>query len=62
LFNKIELRSDQVLIDDYVPDDAIAYSKFFVHADQRTGWERCHGQQEAREATYLANGYTGTLM
>jgi len=62
MFKKVELRSDQVLIDDYVPDDVVAYSKFFVHADQRTGWDRCHGQQEAREAVYLANGFTGSLM
>ena len=62
MFKKVELRSDQVLIDDYVPDDVVAYSKFFVHADHRRGWERCHGQQELREATYLANGYTGSLM
>ena len=62
MFKKIELRSDQTLIDDYTPDDVIANSKFFVRADQRTGWERCHGQQEIREATYLANGYTGSLM
>lgn len=62
MFKKVELRSDQVLIDDYVPDDVVAYSKFFVQADHRLGWERCHGQQELREATYLANGYTGSLM
>jgi hypothetical protein len=62
MFKKIELRSDQVLIDEYTPDDVIARSKFFVNADQRTGWERCHGQQELREAIYEANGFTGSLM
>ena len=62
MFKKIELRSDQVLIDEYTPDDVIARSKFFVSADQRAGWERCHGQQELREASYVANGFTGSLM
>lgn len=62
MFKKIELRSDQVLIDEYTPDDVIARSKFFVNADQRTGWERCHGQQDLREAIYSANGYTGVMM
>lgn len=62
MFRKIEMRSEQVLIDDYVPDDVVAYSKFFVHADQRVGWDRCMGQQDLREATYFANGFTGSLM
>jgi hypothetical protein len=61
MFRKVEMKSDSVLIDDYTPDDVIAHSKFFVHADQRVGWERCHGQQEPREALYYANGYTGRL-
>jgi hypothetical protein len=62
LFKKVELRSEQVIIDDYNPDDVIAASKFFVKADNRTGWDRCHGQQELREATYFGNGFTGSLM
>jgi len=59
---RVALRSEQVLIDDYTPDDVVARSKFFVHADQRGGWERCVGQQEAREATFLANGYTSSVV
>ena len=64
MFQKVELRSEHVLIDDYTPDDVIARSKFFVGADQRTGWERCHGQQELREAVFFGAdaGYTGTIM
>jgi hypothetical protein len=62
VFRKVELRSDQILVDEYGPDDAVAYSKFFVRADHRAGWDRCHGQQEAREAIYLANGFTGSMM
>ena len=62
LFKKVELRSDQLLIDDYVPDDVVAYSKFFVRADQRVGWDRCNGQQETREATYPSIGFTGRLL
>lgn len=59
---KVELKSDSVLIDDYVPDDAVAYGKFFVHADHRIGWDRCHGQQEERQAIYSGNGFMGTLL
>lgn len=62
LLRRVELRSDAVLIDDYDRDDAVAYSKFFVPADRRAGWERCHGQQELREASFFGNGYTGSLM
>jgi hypothetical protein len=62
ILQKVDLRSDQVLIDDYVPDDVVAYMKFFIHADQRAGWDRCLGQQEAREAVYLANGFTASLL
>jgi hypothetical protein len=58
---KVELKSGQVLIDDYTPDDAVKYGKFFVGADQRAGWDRCLGQQEQRLASYSANGFTGTL-
>lgn len=62
LLDLVEFKSDQVLVDDYTPDDVIAYSKFFVQADSRDGWERCNGQQALQEADYLANGYTGCLM
>lgn len=62
LLRRVELRSDAVLIDDYDRDDAVAYSKFFVPADRRAGWERCHGQQELREASFFGNGFTGSLM
>jgi hypothetical protein len=61
LFKNVELRSDQVLIDAYGPDDVVARSKFFVGADQRAGWEKCHGQQGVREAVFLANGYTASV-
>lgn len=58
---RVELKSGSVLIDDYTPDDAVAFGKFFVDSDHRTGWNRCHGQQEERRATYAANGFTGIL-
>jgi len=57
----VEFKSGSVLIDDYTTDDAVKYSKFFVGADQRAGWDRCLGQQEQRQATYMANGFMGTL-
>lgn len=62
MFKNISLRSDQVIIDEYTPDDVIAHSKFFVRADQRTSWERCNGQQEAKEASFYSNEYTGTFI
>lgn len=62
LLQRVELKSDGVVIDDHTPDDVMAAAKFFVRADHRAGWDRCHGQQESREATYLANGFTGTLL
>jgi hypothetical protein len=58
---RVELKSDAVLIDDYTPDEAVARSKFFVGSDEKAGWERCHGQQDVREAAYLGNGFTGSL-
>jgi hypothetical protein len=62
LLRRVELRSDQTLVDDYTADDVVAHSKFFVRADQRAGWDRCMGQQELREAAYLSNGFTGSLL
>ena len=62
LFEKVELKSDQVVVDDYVPDDVILWMNHFVGKDKMTGWQRCHGQQETKEATYYnANGFTGVL-
>jgi hypothetical protein len=62
MFKKIEFRSDQTVIDDYIPEDVIMNSKFFVGANQKAGWERCHGQQELQEAIYFGNNFTGSLM
>lgn len=62
LFRKISLHSDQVLIDEYTPDEVIAHSKFFVRGDQKIGWERCHGQQELQEALYDGVDFTGSFM
>lgn len=62
ILRRVEFKSDAVVIDDYTPDEVIAYSKFFVQSDQRAGWERCMGQQELREADFYANGYTGVML
>jgi hypothetical protein len=56
-----QFRSDQVIVDEYTSDDAVLNSKFFVDADHQAAWDRCHGQQEVREATYLANNCTGVF-
>jgi len=61
LFSKVELRSKQFLIDDYGSNDVMERRKFFVSSDNLTNWDRCHGQQETREASYFGNGYTGVL-
>ena len=62
LFDRVEFKSDQVLVDDYTPDDVVLSSNFFVGSDSRAGWERCNGQQALQEADYLANGFTGCLV
>ena len=54
LFKSVEFKSDAVLIDDYTRDDAVAASKFFVDADELVGWERCHGQQDVRQASMVS--------
>lgn len=59
---KVEFMSDQTVIDDYNTDDIVAWSKFFIGSDQRSGFERCMGQQELKEAQYYNNnGFTGSL-
>jgi hypothetical protein len=58
MFKKISFLSDQVLVDEYTPDDVIAHSKFFVRGDQRTNWNRCFGQQEVKEAIFYENEHT----
>jgi len=61
LLQCVKLYSDSMLVDEYTVDEATEYGKHFVGADQRAGWDRCHGQQEVRQATFPANGYTGIL-
>lgn len=61
LFRSVAFSSGGVDVDSYTPDDVAARAKFFLGADHRGGWERAVGQQEAREATFLGNGFTGTL-
>lgn len=58
ILKKVELRSQNVLIDDYTPDDVSSFAKFFVGADQQMGWDRCMGQQEKRDAAFYGNGFT----
>lgn len=61
VFRRVDIRSDQVLIDDYTPEETMFVSKFFVDVNSRPGWNRCMGQQPTQSATYFANGYTGVL-
>jgi hypothetical protein len=61
LFRSVAFSSGGVDVDSYTPDDVAARAKFFLGADHQRGWERAVGQQEAREATFLGNGFTGTL-
>lgn len=58
MLKKVEFKSQQVVIDDYTPDDVNAYSKFFIREDQRKGWDRCMGQQDQRIASHFGNSYT----
>lgn len=61
VLKKVEFKSNQVVIDEYTSDEAVSFGKFFVKEDSRKGWEKCHGEQELREANYFANGITGTF-
>lgn len=60
LFRRVELRSGQVLVDDYDRDDVVHYMKNFV--SERVGWGRCVGQQEERAGEFVSNGFTSTLL
>lgn len=62
LFSRVQFKSAAVVLDEYTSDDIVMDSKFFISQDRRTGWERCQGQQEAREATYFANGCTASFI
>jgi hypothetical protein len=62
ILKKVELRSAQTLIDEYTPDDVMSNSKFFVTENQKSGWDRCMGQQMLKEANYVSNNYTGSIM
>lgn len=60
---RVTLKSDAVIIDEYTADDVVAHSKFFVSSDQRTGWDRCHGQQSVDQVKcFIGVGeYTGVF-
>jgi hypothetical protein len=59
---RVEFKSDNVVIDDYTRDEAVAHMKHFIGADQETGWMRMHGQQEVKTATYFnQQGFTGVF-
>lgn len=61
MFKRIEFKSDQVMVDDYTPEDVIFDKQFFIDTDARIGWDRCVGEQDVKEASYYGNGYTGVL-
>lgn len=62
MFNKVEFKSDQILIDDYTADDVLLWANHFVQKDHKQGWDRLMGQQEIKEANYYnGNGYTGVM-
>ena len=54
----VSFTSDQMIIDDYTPDDALAWAKFFINKDYLMGWMTCHGQQTSNEATFFGNNIT----
>ena len=62
LFERIQFKSDEVLIDEYTRDDMSFINKFRVSADRRAGWDRGMGQAEVQFAEYQnPNGFTGLL-
>lgn len=59
----VELRSNEVLIDDYTPDDAVMWNEFFMKDDYLTAFDRSMGQQQRKTADfYNSNGYTQTMV
>lgn len=62
ILNKVTFKSKTAIIDEYSRDDLMNISKFFVESNHRTGWERCMGQQEQKEATFFGNGFTGSYL
>ena len=54
----VSFTSDQMIIDDYTPDDVLAWAKFFINKDHLMGWMTCHGQQTMNEATFFGNNIT----
>lgn len=62
LLQNVAFTSDgSYTIDEYTPDDVIAYKNFFVKQDHKAGWGRCYGQDEIQQATYNSKSYTGIL-
>jgi hypothetical protein len=59
MFKNIAFYSDETLIDEYTRDEAVAYSKFFVHNDYLPSWQRAVGQQQIKTAScFNPAGYT----
>lgn len=61
LFKKVELLSDNILVDRYEPDDVLAYKNFFVGSNHKPGWDKCYGQNEIQQATYNNRNFIGYL-
>ena len=61
LLEKVELISDNLLIDSYVPEDVIAYKNFFVRNSHQSGWDRVYGQDEVRKGSYNNKNFIGIL-
>jgi hypothetical protein len=62
ILSKVELRSDETLIDDYTADDVVAWSNTFLRDDLKPGWDRSMGQQEPKQASFFNNnGFSGIM-
>lgn len=61
LLEKVELFSDNMMIDSYIPEDVIAYKNFFVRNSHQSGWDRSYGQDEIRKGSYNNRNFIGFL-
>jgi len=58
LLANVQLKSDGVVVDEYTPDDVIAYRRFFVNSDRAEAWDRAMGQQAPFMASYFNVDHT----
>ncbi len=59
LFQKVSFDVNGNPLDEYYPDTYNFHRQFFVSESKKAGWDRCMGQETARELVYKYNAVTG---